>query len=185
MTSSGTVRARHVHVGNVTIGNDRPFALIAGPCQIESRSHAREMCHALVELTGKLGIGTVREEIRVDGSTSLAGPFPTVQTTGGGFYATGANSGKFTRDQFAVLSEFGTNLSVQVTPMLTVNFGYNSLYLTRVVRPGDQLSPTINSTLIPTGQNFGARFGPQTPGLPFATSSYWAQGFNFGFAVGY
>jgi 2-dehydro-3-deoxyphosphooctonate aldolase (KDO 8-P synthase) len=50
---------RHVHVGNVTIGNDRPLALIAGPCQIESRAHALEMAHALVEITGKLGIGLI------------------------------------------------------------------------------------------------------------------------------
>jgi 2-dehydro-3-deoxyphosphooctonate aldolase (KDO 8-P synthase) len=52
-------KPRHIHVGNVTIGNDRPLALIAGPCQIESRSHALEMAHGLVEITGKLGIGLI------------------------------------------------------------------------------------------------------------------------------
>jgi 2-dehydro-3-deoxyphosphooctonate aldolase (KDO 8-P synthase) len=50
---------RHVTVGNISIGNDRPLALIAGPCALESRAHAREMCHALIELTGKLGIGLI------------------------------------------------------------------------------------------------------------------------------
>jgi len=50
---------RHLHVGNVTIGNDRPLVLIAGPCQIESREHALETAHALVEITGRLGIGLV------------------------------------------------------------------------------------------------------------------------------
>jgi 2-dehydro-3-deoxyphosphooctonate aldolase (KDO 8-P synthase) len=54
-----TIKSRYVHVGNVTIGNDRPLALIAGPCQIESRAHALETAHALVEITGKLGIGLV------------------------------------------------------------------------------------------------------------------------------
>jgi 2-dehydro-3-deoxyphosphooctonate aldolase (KDO 8-P synthase) len=51
--------ARHVHIGNIAIGNDRPLALIAGPCQLESRDHALEMSHALVELTGKLGMGLI------------------------------------------------------------------------------------------------------------------------------
>ena len=51
--------ARHVTVGNVAIGNDRPLALIAGPCALESRAHAREMCQALTEITGKLGIGLI------------------------------------------------------------------------------------------------------------------------------
>ena len=50
---------RHVTVGNITIGNYRPLALIAGPCALESRAHAREMCQALTELTGKLGIGLI------------------------------------------------------------------------------------------------------------------------------
>ena len=50
---------RYLHVGNVTIGNDRPLVLIAGPCQIESREHALETAHALVEITGRLGIGLV------------------------------------------------------------------------------------------------------------------------------
>jgi len=50
---------RHVHIGNLTLGNDRPLALIAGPCALESRAHALEMSHALVELTAKLGIGLI------------------------------------------------------------------------------------------------------------------------------
>jgi 2-dehydro-3-deoxyphosphooctonate aldolase (KDO 8-P synthase) len=50
---------RHVPIGNVAIGNDRPLALIAGPCQLESRAHAMEMSHALAEMTGKLGMGFI------------------------------------------------------------------------------------------------------------------------------
>jgi 2-dehydro-3-deoxyphosphooctonate aldolase (KDO 8-P synthase) len=51
--------SRTVTVGNIAIGNDRPLALIAGPCVLESRAHTLEMSHALVELTGKLGIGLI------------------------------------------------------------------------------------------------------------------------------
>lgn len=50
---------RNVHIGNLTLGNDRPMALIAGPCALESRAHALEMSHALVELTAKLGLGLI------------------------------------------------------------------------------------------------------------------------------
>jgi 2-dehydro-3-deoxyphosphooctonate aldolase (KDO 8-P synthase) len=48
-----------VTVGNVAIGNDLPFALIAGPCAMESRDHALEMAAALKEITSKLGIGLI------------------------------------------------------------------------------------------------------------------------------
>ena len=52
-------RPHRVKIGKVTFANDRPFALIAGPCALESRAHALEMSHALVELTRSLGIGLV------------------------------------------------------------------------------------------------------------------------------
>jgi 2-dehydro-3-deoxyphosphooctonate aldolase (KDO 8-P synthase) len=48
-----------VQVGDLTIANDRPFTLIAGPCALESRQHALEMSQALKEITGKLGIGLI------------------------------------------------------------------------------------------------------------------------------
>ena len=51
--------AKTVQIGNLTIANDRPFTLIAGPCQMESREHALETAAALVEMTGKLGIGLI------------------------------------------------------------------------------------------------------------------------------
>ncbi len=46
--------ARHVAVGPVTLGNDLPLALIAGPCVLESRQHALEMAAALKEISLKL-----------------------------------------------------------------------------------------------------------------------------------
>ena len=48
-----------VDVGAARFGNDLPLALIAGPCQLESREHALEMASALKEIAGRLGIGLV------------------------------------------------------------------------------------------------------------------------------
>jgi len=48
-----------VKVGNVEIGNARKLALIAGPCQLESREHAFEMAHALKEMAAKAGLGLI------------------------------------------------------------------------------------------------------------------------------
>ncbi len=47
---------RSVRVGQIDIANDRPFALIAGPCQIESRDHAIEVAEALVSMCGRAGV---------------------------------------------------------------------------------------------------------------------------------
>jgi 2-dehydro-3-deoxyphosphooctonate aldolase (KDO 8-P synthase) len=50
---------RIVDVANVRFGNHLPFALIAGPCQMESRAHALEIAGALKEMCARLGIGLV------------------------------------------------------------------------------------------------------------------------------
>jgi 2-dehydro-3-deoxyphosphooctonate aldolase (KDO 8-P synthase) len=47
---------RHIQIGNVKMGNDLPFVLIAGPCQVESRDHALFMVEALIKITAKLDI---------------------------------------------------------------------------------------------------------------------------------
>jgi len=48
-----------VTIGNVRFGNALPLALIAGPCQLESRAHALEMASALNEIAQRVGIGLV------------------------------------------------------------------------------------------------------------------------------
>lgn len=49
----------HVTIDGLTLGNDLPLALIAGPCVMESRTHALETAHALAEMARTLGIGLI------------------------------------------------------------------------------------------------------------------------------
>ena len=48
-----------VAIGPVTVANDRPLALIAGPCAMESKDHALDIAGRLAELCGKLNIGLI------------------------------------------------------------------------------------------------------------------------------
>ena len=48
-----------VTAGSAKFGNALPLALIAGPCQLESRAHALEMASALKEIAARVGIGLV------------------------------------------------------------------------------------------------------------------------------
>ncbi|MDI2090237.1 3-deoxy-8-phosphooctulonate synthase [Commensalibacter oyaizuii] len=50
---------KSVHVGSLTIANDRPFTLIAGPCQIESLDHALETADRLKDICSKHHIGLI------------------------------------------------------------------------------------------------------------------------------
>ena len=68
------MQARRVSIGNLTLGNDLPFVLIAGPCALESRAHALEVSAALVEITRELGIGLIyKTSFDKANRTSLSG----------------------------------------------------------------------------------------------------------------
>src|SRR3954451_19741614 len=50
---------RTVRVGGIDSGNDRPFVLIAGPCQIESRTHAMEVAQELAGISRRIGVPVI------------------------------------------------------------------------------------------------------------------------------
>ena len=66
---------RHVAVGDLSIGNDRPLTLIAGPCAIESRAHALETAEALAGIAAAQGIGLIyKSSFDKANRTSLESP---------------------------------------------------------------------------------------------------------------
>ncbi|MDR3290208.1 MAG: 3-deoxy-8-phosphooctulonate synthase [Rickettsiales bacterium] len=55
------MKIKHIKVGGgitneVTVGNDLPFALMSGPCQLQDRDLALKICEKLVKITEKLKI---------------------------------------------------------------------------------------------------------------------------------
>ncbi|MBY0560545.1 3-deoxy-8-phosphooctulonate synthase [Hyphomicrobium sp.] len=66
--------AAHVRVRDVLFANDAPIAILAGPCQMESRAHALEMAAGLSEIAQKLGFGLVyKSSFDKANRTSLTG----------------------------------------------------------------------------------------------------------------
>ncbi|HIJ62150.1 MAG TPA: 3-deoxy-8-phosphooctulonate synthase [Rhodospirillaceae bacterium] len=50
---------RHVAIGSVTLGNDLPLVLIAGPCQMESRAHALDTAAQLKAMCDAVGMALI------------------------------------------------------------------------------------------------------------------------------
>ncbi len=50
---------RVVRIGTVELGGDRPVALIAGPCQLESLDHARMLVERIAECCTRAGIALI------------------------------------------------------------------------------------------------------------------------------
>ncbi|WP_428484133.1 3-deoxy-8-phosphooctulonate synthase [Rhodopila sp.] len=55
-SAAGSKAPRVVRVGTIEIANDRPFVLIAGPCQIESHDHAQEVAGELRAISDRTGV---------------------------------------------------------------------------------------------------------------------------------
>ncbi len=50
---------KDVKIGRVTVGNDRPLTVIAGPCQLESADHAQMIAGAMAEACAIVGAGFI------------------------------------------------------------------------------------------------------------------------------
>jgi len=63
-----------VKIGDITISNQAPLTLIAGPCQMESRDHAFEIAGQMQEICKSLGIGLIyKSSFDKANRTSIAG----------------------------------------------------------------------------------------------------------------
>ena len=53
------MKQKEINISNFKIGNNLPFTLIAGPCQLESRTHALKMVEKIQKITKKLKINFI------------------------------------------------------------------------------------------------------------------------------
>ena len=53
------MKQKNINISNFKIGNNLPFTLIAGPCQLESRTHAFKMVEKIKKITKKLKINFI------------------------------------------------------------------------------------------------------------------------------
>ncbi len=125
------------------------------------------------ELLSKLAVGNVRQRISIFGQTTNDG----LPADPGGLLAQVSNIGEYSGDDFAVLPEIGATLGYSVTQRLRVTAGYSLIYLSPVVRAGDQIDREINPDLIPP--TVLPTF-PMRPEPLFVKSDLYAHGLRFG-----
>src|SRR5262245_52194702 len=101
---------------------------------------------------------------------------------GGLLAVQGANTGRFEQTRFAVVPEIGVNLGYQLTTRMKVFVGYNFLYLSSAVRPGEVIDPRIDAARVPNllPPTAGAVPVALRPLPQLSTSGYYIQGINFG-----
>jgi hypothetical protein len=134
-----------------------------------------------VELTGKVAFGQMTEVVRVSGVTGITPPFQIQTVQPGGLLALGTNSGRITREVFAVVPEAIARAGSTCGDHARFFVGYNFLLLSDVARPGDQIDRTINLSQVPGMLGINPPGVPDRPALVVQRSSIWLQGILIGF----
>jgi hypothetical protein len=129
----------------------------------------------------KLAIGNTRQTVDITGSTIINDPRTGVSQFNGGLLAQNSNIGHYSRNQFGFVPEVNLNVGYQLTDHCRLYVGYNFLYWTNVVRPGNQIDLAVNTAQLPPPQ----AGGPARPAFAFHGSDFWAQGVNFGLEFRY
>ncbi len=128
-----------------------------------------------------LAIGGVQQIVTIDGRTVITQANGQSNATFQGLYTQSSNIGRHTRNDFAVLPEIGLRFGVQLTESARIYVGYNWMYLSSVVRAGDQIDTRVNTGFLPPGNT--SALGPPLPAFQFRTTDYWLQGVSFGMEV--
>jgi hypothetical protein len=139
-----------------------------------------------VDFSGKVALGVNNQTVRTSGQTLFASPgFNYTQLAPGGLLIMPSNSGRFTSDPFTVLPEGTIRIGIRSGSHRRFYVGYNFMYLSDVVRPGDQLDLVVNSNQLPTARTGVPLVGPDRPLMQIRSSDLWVQGLMIGFETRY
>ncbi len=166
-------------VGSVVAVNDR-FAT-------ENHFHGAQLGGTYERRWGRLSfdvrasvaLGVTHEDLDISGFQIRTRPGLPPMSFNGGLLAAGPNLGSFSRNQFSVVPEATLNLGYWLTPNLKLYAGYNFLFWSNVIRPGDQVDNVVDLTFVPNGPAVAAS-GQLRPQALFRQSDLWVTGVQFG-----
>jgi len=133
----------------------------------------------------KVALGTVHQVVNIQGDQAVQPATGGLQVFQGGLLALPSNSGRFTRDRFAIVPEWGMNLGFNVTEQFRLSVGYSFIYFSNVVRPAEQIDRGLDVNQIPNFTTGPVVAGPTRPIVPFRQTDFWAQGLTFGLEYKY
>jgi hypothetical protein len=142
-----------------------------------------------VEATGKVALGESITVVRVSGQSvavPVGFPLQPPQFFTGGVLGQPSNSGRFVKSVFAVLPEAVVKVGYRFRDRSRFYVGYNFLYLSEAVRPGDQVDTTVDPSQVPLlGRASAGDVMAARPAPVLARSDFWVQGLIFGLEYRY
>jgi hypothetical protein len=136
-----------------------------------------------LDVTGKLSLGVVHQVVQINGFAD----FPALGQFPGGILALPSNIGRNRSDVLGVVPEAQVMLGWTVFSFLRAYVGYNFLYLSNAVQPGDQIDRNINLTQVQgaLGPPPVTPTGAPLPQPRFVDSDFFAHGLTAGLLFGW
>jgi len=129
----------------------------------------------------KVALGDNYQTVSINGTSLIGGTgFGPAGVTPGGIFSQATNIGQQSRNVFAVVPELQLQGGYRLQNGVRFFVGYNFLYVSNVIRPGDQIDTTLNLTGNPAITPGSTLTGAARPAPMFNSSSLWAQGVNIG-----
>jgi len=132
-------------------------------------------------LTGKIGLGANDNSLNISGSRTQTNPGQPSTTTAGFVFSEPTNIGRQSHTNLAFAPELQARVGYDITQHVTAYVGYDFLYWSSVVRPGNQVDRVVNNTQ----RNGGALVGAARPEPFFDLSDFWFQSLSLGAQYSY
>ena len=134
----------------------------------------------------RLGIGATDELVTALGSTTY---YPVGSTQSfiapGGLLAPPSNNNHQNATDFALVPEVSLSAGYELSKCVQLSFGYDFLYIGRVVRPGDQVPVLLSASQIATSPSFVTGSTATIPQPMASRTDFWAQGVHAELTIRY
>lgn len=137
----------------------------------------------IAELVAKLGLGCNDEMLDINGKTTtifFGTGAPELDSEQGSFFALPSHSGTFHHQEWVFVPQVSFKLAYQITSHIKPYLGYDWFFISKVIRPGDQIDRHVNPAEFPPQS-----FAVSATSPSFQQSSFWAQGVNAGIEISY
>lgn len=107
-----------------------------------------------LDLMMKMAMGQTRSKASLNGMTHVSVPTPTgvdTTTNPGGLLVLNSNTGSHELDQFAMIPQLGFDVGFYLTPRMSLHFGYDFIYWSRVARAGELIDTSVNLSQVAAG----------------------------------
>jgi hypothetical protein len=138
-----------------------------------------------VGATGKVALGSTHEMLSISGISSVTTGGGATTAVAGGQFAGPSNIGRYTGNEFTVIPEVEVKVGYQLTRALRCYLGYDFLYWSRVLRPGNQVDLIVDTRADQVDPNFVPGTRVTFPQPRFNRSDFWSQGLTFGLELNF